>query len=132
MCKERDIIIVDEYLKEGTPISRHSFVILSTENGEIRGLPYDMICNVLSSFKDEEQRKRKMRYPGNFPIDNSNTSMMRGNTKDGYIKSEQFFYFKKDSISYEVIGEITEPTYEKLLEHIGNLDEINHIIDNLE
>ena len=132
MCKIGDIILVEKYKSDNKSIGKHSFIVIEDENGVIEGLPYDFIGNVLSSFKDEEQRKRKMRYSGNFPIDNSNTSMMRGNTKDGYIKSEQFFYFKKDSISYEVIGEITEPTYEKLLEHIGKLDEINHIIDNLE
>ena len=54
MCKIGDIILVNRYKDKDKILGRHSFVVISDENGEIHGLPYDMICNVFSSFKSEE------------------------------------------------------------------------------
>lgn len=59
MCKIGDIILVEKYKDRGKTLGRHSFVVIDDQDGEIHGLPYDMICNVFSSFKDEEQKKRK-------------------------------------------------------------------------
>jgi len=38
MCKVGDIIVVRNYLSQGQTIKRHSFVVLSTEHGEIQGM----------------------------------------------------------------------------------------------
>lgn len=38
MCKVGDIIVVRNYKSHGKTINRHSFVVLSTENGQIQGL----------------------------------------------------------------------------------------------
>lgn len=96
MCKVRDIILVDGYLSKGRAISKHSFIVMDDSQGKIQGLDYDMIGSALSSFKDEEQKNRKLSYARNFPIANEDTSTNLDNGKDGYLKTDQLYYFKKD------------------------------------
>lgn len=72
MCKVGDIIVVNNY---------------------------DIICNVMSSFKNEEQRRKKLSYPGNFPITHNDSAVINGNEKDGYIKAEQLYYFNKEKLN---------------------------------
>lgn len=60
MCKAGDIILVNDYQDSKITISHHSFVVINDEGGQIQGLDYDIICNVMSSFKNEEQRKKKL------------------------------------------------------------------------
>lgn len=136
MCKRGDIIVVDNYKSQGRSISRHSFVVIDDQNGEILGFDFDFIAVVMSSFKDEEQRKKKLRYPGNYPISTDNSVLDPGaNQKDGYIKAEQFYYFKREKLSYRVIGYLEEEVFNDLLNFIERLiDEglsIEQIIDNL-
>ena len=132
MCKKRDIILVDNYQSQGTTVGTHSFVVLEDNGGEIKGLPFDMICNVLSSFKSANQKVRKLSYPGNFPITASDSSVPGGNTKDGYIKADQFYYFSKDKITYHVIGQMKAAAFNELIDFIDNGDfEIEAILDNL-
>lgn len=133
MCKLGDIILVNSYKDGNNTLSRHSFVVISDEQGEIQGLPYDFICNVMSSFKDDTQRARKLKYHGNFEISSDDTNIENGNTKDGYIKSEQFYYFKKSNLDYQQIGTMTIECFNKLVEFIKELneDEFKNIIDNL-
>ena len=132
MCKIGDIIIVDEYKDNGNVIPSHSFVVINDENGEIQGLSYDFVANALSSFKDKTQKKRKLSYPGNFPITPNDTITNPHNNKSGYIKSDQFYYFSKDKISYEVIGYMKPEIFNSLIEYIDNSDfELLDIVDNL-
>ena len=132
MCKVGDIILIKNYKHNDVTLSKHSFVVLDVENDEIHSLPYDLMCNVMSSFSSDEQREKKLKYPGNFPITYSETKIQNGNNKDGYIKAEQFYYFKKDSLNYKVIGNILPETFNKLVEFINSLDvEFEHITDNL-
>ena len=51
MCCVGDIILVDKYKHNGKQINKHSFVVVDDDGGEIQGYSYDLICNVLSSFK---------------------------------------------------------------------------------
>lgn len=132
MCKKRDLILVEKYESTGIPIGRHTFVVIEDTKGEIRGVSYDMVCNVLSSFKDDEQRKRKLSYAGNFPITASDTSVKDGNSKEGYIKADQFYYFKKEKIEYQVIGSISREKFKLLMEFINDGDfDIIDITDNI-
>ena len=129
MCKIGDIIIVDEYKDNGNVIPSHSFVVINDENGEIQGLSYDFVANALSSFKGKTQKKRKLSYPGNFPITPNDTITNPHNNKSGYIKSD---YFSKDKISYEVIGYMKPEIFNSLIEYIDNSDfELLDIVDNL-
>lgn len=132
MCKVRDIILVKNYKDNGRPIGRHSFVVISDENGEITGMKYDIICNVLSSFKNEEQKKKKLSYPGNIEIKNTDTITNPDNHKDGYVKTDQLYFFNKNKIDYSVIGTMNEDIFDSILEYIENANiETVFITDNL-
>jgi len=134
MCKVGDIIVIDNYNHDGINLSRHSFVVISDQSGKIQGIDYDLICNVMSSFKNAAQKAKKLSYPYNFPITHNDRIMQNGNNNEGYIKVEQFYYFDKLTINYKVIGALTPEVLEELITFINNInsDEINIIIDNLQ
>lgn len=124
--------MIDNYVSEGVSLNRHSFVVIEDEGDKIQGVPYDFVCNVMSSFKDEEQKARKLSYPGNFPVAASDASVPGGNGKNGYIKADQFYYFNKSKIDYTVIGSVNADVFDELLDFIENGDfEIVSITDNL-
>lgn len=132
MCKIGDIILVDNYKDNGCNLNKHSFIVIEEENGTIEGVPYDFICNVMSSFKNDEQKLRKLRYPGNFPISHNDTVTDPHNTKDGFVKTDQLYYFKKDNINFKVIGNVIPEVLDMIFDFIENSDfEFSHIIDNL-
>ena len=132
MCKIGDIILVDNYKDNGCNLNKHSFIVIEDENGTIEGVPYDFICNVMSSFKNDEQKLRKLRYPGNFPISHNDTVTDPHNTKDGFVKTDQLYYFKKDNINFKVIGNVIPEVLYMIFDFIENSDfEFSHIIDNL-
>lgn len=132
MCQNGDIIVINNYNHNGKNLNRHSFVVLNDEADQIQGLDYDFICNVLSSFKNEEQRKRKLSYPGNFPIVSDDFKAIVGNDNNGYIKADQLYYFKKEKIDYLVIGKLTEDMFNLLIEFIEEeLEKFEEIIENL-
>ena len=86
----------------------------------------------MSSFKSDEQKRRKLKYPGNFPITHNDTYTNPDDGKEGYIKSEQFYYFNKEKIDYIVIGSMNIEAFNRLIEYIENLDiDIEEITDNL-
>lgn len=131
MCKVGDIIVVKNYKSHGTIINRHSFVVLSTEKGQIQGLDFDLVCNVMSSFHSEEHKKQKLRYPGNFLYSAEQEHIKNGHSKEGYIKAEQFYYFDREKTDFYVLGNVEPELFNKLLAYIQTLDEIESIIDNL-
>ncbi|MGC6177540.1 hypothetical protein [Lacrimispora sp. 38-1] len=131
MCKVGDIIVVKEYTSQGRTLKRHSFVVLSTEQGKIRGLDYDLICNVMSSFHSEEQRRFKLGFPGNFEYPASSENIKNGHGKDGYIKAEQLYYFDSSKTDFYILGNVTPELFNALIEFIDGLDEIEAIVDNL-
>lgn len=134
MCAVGDIIVVEDYHDHGNILSKHSFVVIDDEPDEIKGISYDMICNAMSSFKDEKQNERKMKYPGNFPIVVADEDLKtpNGNNKSGYIKADQLYYFNKSKITYRVIGNIKPDILDLLLEFIEESDfELIDILDNL-
>lgn len=132
MCKVGDIILVNKYKSNGKTLSKHSFVVIDDRNGEIEGYSYDLICNVLSSFKDNKQKERKMQYEGNFPIANDDTITNPDNGKNGYIKTDQLYLFKKDLLDYSVIGTIKPDILQLIIEFINESNfDIDIIVDNL-
>ena len=130
-----DIILVDSFASRGTSIGRHSFVVIEDQNGEVCTLQYDFIALLLSSFKTEEQREAKLKYPGNFSVTNSAEDVKEGNSKDGFIKAEQFYYFSKAKTNYRVIGQLKPETLAELMDFIEALSAkgvaIEQIVDNL-
>lgn len=132
MCKKRDIILVENFKSQGNTVGIHPFVVIDDVAGEIKGLPFDMICNVFSSFKSPEQRARKLSYPGNYPITASDTHVPGGNSKDGYIKADQLYYFNKSNITYHVIGEMDISAFNDLIDFINESTfDVEIITDNL-
>ena len=130
-----DIIVIDSLDSQGAHVGRHSFVVIDDNNGEVCSLEYDFIALLMSSFKDEEQKKKKLKFPGNFPITASSEDIKKGHGKEGFIKAEQFYYFNKSKTSYKVIGELKKDTLNLLIEFINDLPKkgiaIDQIIDNL-
>lgn len=132
MCNVGDIIVVNGYNDNGKAIGRHSFVVLDDNAGQIQGLDYDLICNVMSSFKNQQQHDRKLKYPGNFPIAHDDFDPIKGNDYRGYIKAEQLYYFNKAKLNYIVIGKMKPEVFNLLIEFIEGLEiEIQHIVDNI-
>lgn len=132
MCKVGDIILVKNYSHKGTDLPRHSFIVLSIENGTIQGMDYDMIANVLSSYKSEEQKAKKLSYPGNLNITKNDKIVPNGNGKNGYVKTDQLYFFNRDKLDYMVIGKTTTEFFNTLLEFIKeSTADTQYIIDNL-
>lgn len=132
MCKIGDIILIKKYKDGNNKIGRNSFIVIDDRKGIIEGLPYDMICNVLSSFKSEEQKDRKLGYDGNFPISHDDTVTNPHNGNNGYVKADQLYYFNKDKIDYRVIGNILPDILKLLFEFIAESNfPIVEITDNL-
>lgn len=130
MCKVGDIIVVKNYKQNGLNIRTHSFIVLNIDRGQIEGLDYDMICNVMSSFRNKDKQK-KLSFPGNIELLPEDRNMLRGNDESGYVKAEQLFYFDRSTLDYCVIGNLTSDAFQKLIEFIQALDSHEHIIDNL-
>ena len=130
-CQVGDIIVVSNFKSQGQAVKRHSFVVVSTEKGQIQGLDYDLVCNVMSSFHSPEHRQKKMGYPGNFEYAAEQENVKGGHGKPGYIKAEQFYYFDSEKIDYYVIGNVYPDLLKALFQYIESLDKIEHITDNL-
>lgn len=133
MCQIGDIILIRRYKDNEKNLNKHSFVVIDDEEGEIEGVPYDFICNVMSSFKTEEQKEWKLtKYPGNFPIALDDRDVENDNGKEGYIKTDQLYYFKKEFLDYKVIGSLKPEIFNLVLEFIEESDfEIYDVVDNL-
>lgn len=132
MCTVGDIILIKSYQHKGRALSKHSFVVLNVEAGKIEGLDYDFVCNVLSSFKDAQQRTKKLSYPGNFEITHEDSTVIKGNAKDGYAKAEQLYYFNRDKTEYTIIGKLHTDVFNRLIAFIENLEvPLERITDNL-
>ncbi|MBU3105105.1 hypothetical protein [Clostridium gasigenes] len=86
----------------------------------------------MSSFKSDKQKVRKLSYPGNFSVELNDRVTDPDNGKEGFVKADQLYYFKKDKINFNIIGEIKEDKFNELIEFINNLEcDFQEIIGNL-
>ncbi len=137
MCKVGDIILINNCKRNNREIGKHSFVVLSTADGQIAGLEFNLVCNLMSSFegKGSDYKKKKLSYPENMPYEPLEENIILGNAnnKDGFIKAGVYFYFKKEDLDYVVIGNVLDELLNRLFEYIRNMspNEIKHVIDNL-
>lgn len=129
-----DIIIITNYIGEdGTDLSGHSFIVISDEEGEVKGLPYDLVCSVMTTIKEEKLKQGS--YSNNWlkiTANDRNTNPENG--KSALIKADQLYYFRKNSIDTIQIGCATKEIMDELIELIGYLDQTGQlkvIIDNL-
>ena len=92
-----------------------------------------MITNVMSSFKSEEQRMKKLRYEENVEIISEKIiSKIPINNKSGYIKANQFIYFDKSKIDYYVLGHISDELLDELTMVIVSLNNKGLLKRNIE
>lgn len=126
-----DILLIQDCKDNGKPIGKHSFVVINNVSGQIESMTYDFVCNVMSSFKNIEQKERKLNYPGNIEIKYTDQNVINSNQKDGFIKTDQLYFFDENITDFSIIGSINEEFMEKLFEFIKNLDDFKIILDNL-
>lgn len=131
MCKVGDIIVINKYIgDDNKEINKHSFVVISDEKGTITSLDYDIVASVISSFKSEIHRLKKLKFKENLelPLD----SMMNKNfKKKSYIKSDQLYYFNKDKLDYYILGTLKFKYLNKLLNLVYELDKENKLKENI-
>ncbi len=132
MCKVGDIIVVEEYIGEdGVKLPRHSFVVVDDNANEISGLKYDFVANVMSSFKNDKHKAKKLRYKENLGITSDDIISNTKNGKDGYIKADQLHYFKKKKLKYYVFASINDELLDELIRLIIQLEVENKINKNI-
>lgn len=132
MCQTGDIILVKHYRQNNIDLSKHSFIVLNNENGQIEGWDYNLVCNVVSSFHDEEHKKHKLSFPGNKEIHPDDEIIENGHHREGYVKADQIFYFDSSLIEFDIIGHVTVSFFKELLDFIESLDEVVEVVDNLQ
>ncbi len=136
MCKLGDIIVVKEFKNEhGKTIPKHSFVVINDEEDYVEGLKYDFVSNMMCSFHSEEHKNKKIRFKENLPIKEELISGPDINSKDGYIKADQLYYFDKNLIEYKVIAHMEAELLDELVQLILVLNDkglLKSITTNLE
>lgn len=98
---------------------------MNDSEGKIEGLPFDLTCSVMSSFKNEEHRKKKLSMKQNLEI-----TVEDGVKKDGFIKANQIHYFQKDKLDYIVVGSVTPELFAELMKLIEELFKDEEILVN--
>lgn len=122
VCKFGDVIVVRNYVgDDGKKVKQHSFVVIDDNPGTIKGLNYDLVTNVMSSFKDEEHRLKKLRHKENLEISSDDIISNFKNNKSGYIKTDQLFYFDKTKIDYYVFAKVDSELLDKLIKLVVEL-----------
>lgn len=131
MCKIGDIIVVKSYIgDDGKKVNKHSFIVIDDNLGKIGGLNYSLVTNVMSSFKDEEHKKRKLQYKENLEITSDDINSDCKNGKSGYIKADQLIYFDKDKIDYYLFGHVDSELLDELIRLIVELKVENKLKAN--
>lgn len=69
----------------------------------------------MSSFdnKDNKYKSRKLSFKENLHFD-----IHDGNTRDGYIKADQMYLFRKNDIEFRIVGKTDKELLRELLELI--------------
>lgn len=136
MCNIGDIIVVKNYVTEdGITSPRHSFIVVEDEGGEIFGLSYDFVANVMSSIKDDNHKARKLRFIENLFISSDDIIANKSNGKDAYIKADQLYYFDKAKTDYFVFGKAEQSVIDELMDLLEILSEkglLKAVISNLQ
>lgn len=123
MCKIGDIIVVKKYIGDDGKVinKRHSFVVIDDNPDKVAGISYDLVANVMSSFKDEEHRNRKLSHKENLEVTSDSIVSNYKNNKSGYIKADQLFYFDKSKLDYYVLARVTPELLDELIRLIIEL-----------
>ena len=135
MCKLGDIIVVNKYIgDDGKLISKHSFIVIDNNPDCIKGLNYNLVATVISSFKSQERKKRKLQYKENMEICEFEQNGTKKFRKPSYIKADKLFYFDKEKLDYYIFGRISDDLLDelvKLIIELSNEEKLVQVIDNL-
>lgn len=127
-----NVIVIEQYRGvDGIDLTRHSFIVLSDDAGTITGLEYDFIASVMSSFKNDEHRRKKLKYKENLEVLPQEITVQRNNNRTGYIKADEIHYFKLENIEYRQIGTLSDEVMENLFLQIQELDVDNKLKLNI-
>ena len=136
MCKIGDIIVVKEFKNEfGEKINKHSFVVINDNKDYVEGLNYDFVANMMCSFHNEKHKNKKLKFKENLFVKKNSIKGKYLNTKEGFIKADQLYYFDKGKIRYSIIGHLDNKVLKELLNLINELynrHKIKRITTNLE
>ena len=136
MCRLGDIIVVKEFKdKDGNTVPKHSFVVINDEKDYVEGLKYDFVSNMMCSFHNDKHKNKKLKYQENLPIKEEYISGDKINSKSGYIKADQLYYFNKSLIEYKVIAHMEAELLDELVQLILVLNEkglLKNVTENLE
>ena len=133
MCQIGDLIMVEKYKgDDGVEVSRHTFVVLSTEADVIKGLSFDFVASPMSSIKTKVQRKKIEKDSGLMIIrTNDQNGMPTSNYEESFIKAKLMYYFDKDKIDYRVLGSLNYQTFLELQNKLQELNDSNNLIQVL-
>ena len=93
-------------------------MVINDEPDFIEGYSYDFVSNVMCSFHDEKHKQHKLSIKSNLKISSNNLKGKNLNLKEGYIRADELFYFKKNKIKNKVIAHINEEYLDKLVKLI--------------
>ena len=137
MCQIGDLIRIESYIgDDGAEIGRHTFVVLSDEEDEIRGLSFDLVASPMSSIKSDSQRKKIEKDPGLMIINtNDQNNMPTSNYDESFIKAKLMYYFKKDKLDYRVLGSLNYETFcllQQKLKELSASGDLEQVLFNIE
>ena len=89
--------------------------------GMIKGLNYNLVTNVMSSFQDKHQRTKKLHYKENLEICSDDIISDIKNSKSGYIKADQLYYFDKKKLDYYVFAKVESHLLDELIKLVIEL-----------
>lgn len=123
MCKLGDIILIKEFKGEdGVLLKQHSFIVIDDNKNQISGLDYDFVAPIMSSFRDEEHKKKILSYKVNKELKNEDIEGEFELKKPSYVKTNKLYYFNKRKIKYAVLARITDEYLDELVKVILELD----------
>lgn len=133
MCKIGDIVAIQNYIGEDNQvIPVHYFIVVNDSEGEIEGLNFDIVASVMSSFKTEKQRQKKLKYEENLEIEEKDGIINNHNLKHGFVKADQLHYFKKEKTKYFVVGQVDGDVLIRILQLMQYLDTKGKLKQNIE
>ncbi len=95
-----------------------------------------MVTTVISSFKSEKQRKKKLSYMENVEVVEFNKNCKTKKfAKPSYIKADKLFYFDKNKLDYYVFGRSSDDLLVELIKIIIFLSKADKFVvvnDNLQ
>ena len=85
----------------------------------------------MCSFHSKNHKKRKLKIKSNLEIAPNKIKGRNVNSKTGYIRADDLFYFNKDKIEYKVIGRLSDDMLDKLIKLVISLNIENKTKDTI-